>query len=127
MDKLAHCLQFVVSRDLLLQEVRVAELQQELRIAALNGDWGLVDELMRRAEQEARDNAWVRASLKPLRRYAREQDRQRMSKEAFYSARKMMQRLAEKDEDTSQYLEAEEAKKAAFLRKKMEQGKRLEG
>jgi hypothetical protein len=75
---------------------------------------------------EAGSNAWVQASLASLRRYARRRDRERMSKEAFYSSRKMTHRLAERDEDSRRYAQDEEALKAGYLRKKGEQGKRLD-
>ncbi len=109
-----------------MQEVRVAALQREVRECALRRDWNAVDRLIAQAESEAGDNAWVKASLGALKRYARQRDRDRMSKEAFYSARKMTNRLAERDEDARRYHASEEADKAAFLRKKMEQGKRLD-
>jgi Ca-activated chloride channel family protein len=109
-----------------VQEVRVAQLQREVREAALRHDWDAVDRLIAQAEREAGDNAWVKASLRSLKRYARQRDRDRMSKEAYYSARKMTHRLAERDEDSRRYHEDDEADKAAFLRKKMEQGKRFD-
>jgi Ca-activated chloride channel family protein len=69
-----------------IQEIRVAHIQQQLRTAAMQRDWRTVDELMDQAELEAGDNAWLKASLTSLKRYAKSRDRERMSKEARYSS-----------------------------------------
>ncbi len=108
-----------------VQEIRVAQLQSKVREAARRRDWASVDRLVAQAEEEAGDNAWVKASLQALKRYARNRDRDRMSKEAIYMSRKMSHRLAEHDEDSRTYLQDAESSKAAYLRKKREQGKRM--
>lgn len=109
-----------------LQEIRVAQLQSQVREAALQRDWGRVDQLVAQAEEEAGDNAWVKEALQTLKRYARRRDRDRMSKEAIYMSRKMSHRLAEHDEDYRSYSLDLESSKAGYLRKKREQGKRMD-
>ena len=109
-----------------MQEVRVAQIQQQLRTAAMRRDWGAVDELIRQAELEAGDNAWLRASLKSIKRYARARDGVRMGKEAHYSSRKMMNRMASVDESAEEYSLYQESRKAQHLRRKPEQGKRMD-
>lgn len=109
-----------------VQEIRVAQLQTEVREAALRRDWDSVDRLVAQAEEEAGDNAWVKESLQTLKRYARRRDRERMSKEAMYMSRKMSHRLAEHDEDSRTYFQDVESSKAGYLRKKREQGKRMD-
>ncbi len=108
-----------------VQEIRVAQLQSEVREAALQRDWDSVDRLIAQAEEEAGDNAWVKESLQTLKRYARSRDRERMSKEAIYASRKMSNRLAEHNEDSRTYFQEVESSKAGYLRKKREQGKRM--
>ena len=109
-----------------LQEIRVAQMQREARQAALDGDWARVDDIVARAEAEAGDNAWVKESLESLKRYARGRDRERMSKEAMYMSRKLHRRLAEHDENARDYLQDVESAKAGYLRRKREQGKRMD-
>jgi|TARA_R110002072_G_scaffold296172_2_gene467750 Ca-activated chloride channel family protein len=109
-----------------LQEIRVGQLQSQVREAALLQDWNRVDQLVAQAEEEAGDNAWVKEALQTLKRYARRRDRDRMSKEALYMSRKMSHRLAEHDEDYRSYSVSAESSKAEYLRKKREQGKRMD-
>lgn len=108
-----------------MQEVRVAQIQQQLRTAAQCGDWRTVDELIRQAELEAGDNAWLQASLESIKRYARVRDGARMSKEARYSSKRMMTRMASVDELSYDYSISTESLKAKHLRRKGEQGKRM--
>ena len=107
-------------------ELRAATLQEQARTAAQQGDWDRVTELLQTAREEARDNEWVRASLDALERYAERRETQMFSKEAMYQSRSMRSRLAAKDEGVAFSLR-EESEKAAFLRRKRERGKRMEG
>ena len=109
-----------------LQEVRVAHIQQLLRTAAQHGDWDKVDELVQRAEREAANNAWLKDSLQAIKRYAAVRDEARMSKEARYSANRMMFRMASLDEFADDYSFDLESRKAKHLRRKREQGKRMD-
>jgi Ca-activated chloride channel homolog len=108
-----------------MQEVRVAQIHKLLREAAMNRDWGTVDELVKQAELEAGDNAWLKASLESLKRYAKARDEMRMSKEARYSSRKMLFRVAAVDEVSNDYSADQEIAKPRHLRRKQEQGKRM--
>ena len=76
-------------------------------------------------QEEAGYNAWVKAALQSLKRYARSRDRDRMSKEAIYMSRKMSNRLAQHNEDSRSYLQDAESNKATFLRRTQEQGERF--
>ena len=109
-----------------LQEVRVAQIQQQLRTAAMQGDWTTVDKLIQQAELEAGDNAWLKASLESLKRYARARDEARIRKEAHYSSERMMKRIASVDELSLDYSVSMESRKAKHLRRKQEQGKRMD-
>ena len=109
-----------------MQEIRVAQLQQEVRTAARRGDWSKVDELILQAEHEAGNNAWLRDALKSIKRYAEARDEERTSKEAHYSTTTMMQRMTSVDECTDAYSIAKELLKASHLRRKPEQGKRMD-
>jgi Ca-activated chloride channel homolog len=109
-----------------LQEVHVAQIQKELRTAAMRSDWRTVDELVQQAEQEAGNNAWLRDSLQSIKRYATARDESRMSKEAHYSSRKMMNRVASLNESSVEYSIEQESRKAKHLQRKQEQGKRMD-
>ena len=85
-----------------------------------------VDKLIKQAELEAGDNAWVKASLESIKRYALVRDEARMSKEARYSSERMMTRMASVDEISDDYSLFDESQKAKHLRRKGEQGKRMD-
>ncbi|MDA8752733.1 hypothetical protein N9M39_01085, partial [Halieaceae bacterium] len=74
---------------------------------------------------EAGDNAWLKASLVSIKRYATARGEARMSKEARYSSKRMMTRMASVDEISNDYSLFDEARKAKHLRRKGEQGKRM--
>lgn len=109
-----------------IQEVRVAQIQQDVRTAALRRDWNKVDELIQQAEHEAGNNAWLSDALKSLKRYAMARDEERTSKEAYYSTTRMMRRMTSVDECTDAYSIAEESLKPRHLQRKPEQGKRMD-
>jgi Ca-activated chloride channel family protein len=109
-----------------LQELQVARLQQRARTAAQRGDWRQVDRILREAKVLARENPWVEQSIESIERYAKQRDQARMTKEALYSARKLTDRMVSASEDAAGYDESEESHKAMYLRKKKEQGKRMD-
>jgi len=108
------------------QELRVAVLQRRIREAALACDWGTVERLLAQAEKEARDNPWVEAALEALRKYAVDRDQQRLAKEARYMSERMNSRLVDAYEIPTFYDTGVESDKPAYLRKKREQGKRMD-
>ena len=108
-----------------IQEVRVAQIQQQLRTAAMRRDWAAVDALIQQAELEAGDNAWLKASLDSIKQYASTRDEARMSKEASYSSARMMSRMVSASETAVDYNLEDEAGKPMYLRRKLQQGKRM--
>jgi Ca-activated chloride channel family protein len=108
------------------QEIQAANVQDAARTAARRHDWERVEELLREARVEARDNPWLQDSLAALERLASQRHTEGFSKEALYSSGKLRARLADPDEASAQYDLALEAGKAAYLRRKLEQGKRLD-
>jgi Ca-activated chloride channel family protein len=118
----------VAANDVVAQrstELRAAALQEEGREAALFGDWRRVRELLHELRELAESNPWLRASVEKLEEYARRRETQRFSKEALYKAGKMRSRLAARDEGVAWSVGMEEAK-PSYLRRKPEQGKRLD-
>jgi Ca-activated chloride channel family protein len=107
------------------QELRAAELQLEARTAARRGRWDQVDQILRQAEQEAGDNPWVAEGLKALRVHAEARRTEEFAKESTYKARAMSSRLTSFNEDGSEYAAAVETAVPSFLRRKVEQGKRM--
>jgi Ca-activated chloride channel family protein len=106
-------------------ELRAAALQEEGRQAALRGDWIRVEELLGELRALAEGNAWLTASIAQLEAYARRRETQRFSKEAHYKAARMRSRLAASDEGAEWSVGLEEGKRS-YLRRKLEQGKRLD-
>ena len=108
-----------------ISEMLVANYQQQAREAAQRGDWIRVDQVVAQAKEVAKDDAWMRQSLQMLEKYSRQRQREQFSKEALYSADKMNKRLVADDESRVSYSMNIEAEKAAYLRRKMERGKRM--
>jgi Ca-activated chloride channel family protein len=109
------------------QELRAADLQEEARIAARQREWNRVDELLDSARIESADNPWIVRTLDALERYARQRHTEAFSKEAMYSAAKYRSRLADpSDTDLAGYDASAESAKARYLRRKMQQGKRMD-
>lgn len=108
-----------------ISEILVANYQQQAREAAQQGDWVRVDQVVAQAKEVAKDDAWMRQSLKMLEKYSRQRQREQFSKEALYSADKMNKRLVSDDESRVSYSMDIETQKAAYLRRKTERGKRM--
>ena len=108
-----------------ISEMLVANYQQQAREAAQQGDWVRVDQVVAQAKEVAKDDAWMRQSLKMLEKYSRQRQREQFSKEALYSADKMNKRLVSGDESRVSYSMDIETQKAAYLRRKTERGKRM--
>lgn len=105
-----------------VHEMTAAQLQLQIRQAALGGDWMQVEQLLTHLETLGRHEPWVAASIAFTRQLMRERDQQRMSKEMLYKSRKMSQRLSSTDEVC--FREADEVEVPAFLRRKMAEGRR---
>jgi len=107
-----------------IDELRAAEIQLRIRDAALRGDWRAVERILAELEEIGRREPWVGASIRFVRELMRERDQERMSKEMMYKSRKMAHRLASTDEGSFNL--REDANEAAFLRRKMAEGRRSE-
>jgi Ca-activated chloride channel family protein len=106
-------------------ELRAADLQERAQAAARNRDWRLVDKLLAEALREAENNPWLKGVVESLQRYAAMRQEEAMAKEAMYSSQRMRSRVTAQNEQSSVYSSNEEAEQALFLRRKMEQGKRM--
>ena len=107
-----------------IHELSAAQLQLQIRQAALQGDWMQVEHLLTHLETLGRHEPWVAASIAFTRQLMRERDQQRMSKEMLYKSRKMSQRLSSTDEVC--FREVDEVEVPAFLRRKMAEGRRTQ-
>ena len=107
-----------------VHEMTAAQLQLQIRQAALQGDWIRVEQLLTQLETLGRHEPWVAASIAFTRQLMRERDEQRMSKEMLYKSRKMSQRLSSTDEVC--FREVDEVEVPAFLRRKMAEGRRTQ-
>lgn len=106
-------------------EMLVASYQQEAREAAQEGDWERVDRIVADAKIIAKDDLWMQNSLASLEKYSRRRQREQFSKEAMYSADRMSKRLIADDEAHVAYSRDLELRKASYLRRKTERGKRM--
>lgn len=114
--------ELVVARQ---KEIRAAQLQEQARNAANQGDWQQVDQLLAQAEAETGDNPWIKEALASLKNYARRREARRFSKESHYKSAKMRGRVASKAEMVDAYSADAELEMPSFLRRKPEQGKKL--
>lgn len=105
-----------------IHELSAAQLQLQIREAALQGDWMRVEELLAHLETLGRHEPWVAASIAFTRQLMRERDQQRMSKEMLYKSRKMSQRLSSTEE--AMFRDTQELEIPAFLRRKTVEGRR---
>lgn len=105
-----------------LMELEAGRYQFLAGEAARLRDWGEVDRLLSMAREKATDNPWVGEVLGALERIAAKRDEQRFRKESHFSSMKMSRRLASKTE-LMYGTDEPETKKAAYLRRKKEQGK----
>jgi Ca-activated chloride channel family protein len=101
-----------------VRELEAANIQDRAQRAARNGDWPEVRRLLREARENAKDNEWLAKVADKLETLAEQADAAMFSKEASYASQKMRHRLADiaESEDLA-------AAKAAYLRRKLEQGK----
>ena len=109
-----------------LGELDAADLQEEARSAARRGDWDRCDALLARALRDAVDNPWLQGALETLRGYAARRETEAFAKETMYTTQRLRARLADVDETAGRYGHEEESAKASFLRRKREQGKRMD-
>lgn len=107
-----------------MTELSAAQLQLQIREAALHGDWARVELLLAQLEGLGRHEPWIAASIAFTRQLMRERDEQRMSKEMLYKSRKMQSRLSSTDE--VMFSLAADYEAPAFLRRKSTEGRRTE-
>jgi Ca-activated chloride channel family protein len=100
-------------------EVDASHLQQEARLAALNGDWELVERLLRRIRETAGNNAWVAGVLDEIEMLARQRDSARFAKEAMYASHSMGTRLSARAERAGIQ---DEGERASYLERKLRHG-----
>ncbi len=102
----------------------VAYYQRESADAA-RGDWPRVERIVAEAKLASQDNEWMQQSLAELEKYAHRKQREQFAKEARYSARAMSKRMVSADEMDLSYSLDLESEKAAYLRRKTENGKTM--
>ena len=108
-----------------ISEMLVANYQEQAREAAQRGDWERVDQIVAQAKQVAKDDRWMRQTLKMLEKYSRRRQKEQFRKEALYSSDRMNKRLIGEDESHIAYSVDFESQKAAYLRRKTERGKKM--
>ena len=99
-------------------------LQQQAHLAARDGDWVRIDQIMEELEQLGKGNAWLKASIQRLRTYSQTRRRDDFAKEARYKSDRMRRRSVSRYENMDSYSEASESAQPSYLRRKLEQGKK---
>jgi len=108
-----------------ISEILVAKIQERARVAAQQGDWNTVTHLLEEAKKEANGNEWLNSVINSIEVYAQNKQQQQFTKEAMYSSEKMQKRMVSNDELNMSYNYDIENEKAAYLRRKIERGKRF--
>jgi len=104
-----------------LLELAFGKASQELRNLAKAGDAAAAKRLMAQMEERFGGHAWLKAKLEQLHRLA-EEDMEMMIKEVSFSAQRMSNRLASKQE-MSYMADETESNMPSFLRKKESEGR----
>jgi Ca-activated chloride channel family protein len=107
-------------------ELAAAALQEEGRLAAGTGDWNRVRDVLGALRALSKGNAWLSASVAELEQYAQRHETQHFSKEAYYMAQKMRNRLVSRYDEAVWSADLERIK-PSYLRRKLEQGKGIDG
>ncbi len=102
-------------------ELDAADALLEVRRCIEAGDWEKATALVAAAKAKFASHEWASVIMATMERLVTQRDSRKGSKEAMFSARRMNYRLAALDE-LDQKLDVEESK-AAWLRRKGEQGK----
>lgn len=107
-----------------ITELSAAQLQLQIRAAALHGDWARAELLLAQLESLGQHEPWVAASIAFTRQLMHQRDEQRMSKEMMYKSRKMQSRHSSTDE--ARFSLKDDAQAPAHLRRKPTEGRRTE-
>ena len=107
-----------------IKELSAAQLQLQIRNAALAGNWIQVEQLLSQLETMGKQEPWIAASIAFTRQLMSERDESRMSKEMLYKSRKMNNRLSSTDEMI--FSMQSDLDEQAFLRRKSTEGRRSE-
>lgn len=102
-----------------VRELEAANIQDRAQRAARNRAWPEVRRLLAEVRENAKGNEWLERVADKLERLAETADEAMFSKEAMYASRKMRHRLA----DIAESSDPDAPAKAAYLRRKGEQGK----
>jgi Ca-activated chloride channel homolog len=103
-----------------LAELQAADLQQDARDAARRGDWPAVRQSLARVRELAQNHQWLTRVVAELETLAAQEDRERFSKEVFYSAASLRERLASVNESAGP---STAPPAAPYLRRKSRAGK----
>jgi Ca-activated chloride channel family protein len=106
-----------------LMELAAAAALTQVRAAAAQRDWTVVERLLDEARAQFAGNSWVESVLASMAAIAASREREMMMKEAAYSSSKLQSRLASKQESANFMAEAESRYEPSYLRRKPTQGK----
>lgn len=84
--------------------------------------WSKLARMLDALEFRAQDNPWLMQTVAVLRELLAQRDQARLEKELIYSSHSLSSRLTEQDELLS-FSQQRESEKAAFLRRKVQQGR----
>lgn len=107
-----------------MNELAAAQLQMQIRKAALRDDWLRVRQLLSQLEVLGQHEPWVAASIAFARQLMEERDKPRMAKEMLYKSMKSDIRLSALHEE--RFSPDIDSMSPAFLRRKVTEGRRTE-
>ncbi|MFN5353413.1 MAG: hypothetical protein ACK5BB_05425, partial [Burkholderiaceae bacterium] len=107
-------------------ELEAAQIKRQAYRAASMRQWQRLSDLLDQLGSRAQDNPWLAETIVVLRRLLERKDQARLEKELMYSSHSLSSRLTEVDESIS-FSRHNELDKAAFLRRKAQQGRRSAG
>jgi len=108
-------------------EIQSADLQLRVRNAVRRNDWEKAAELVTEIRNLAKDHPWLQAVVTQTEMLLEAQDKDRISRESYYSSERIKKRQTSKDELAHDYQLDQEVLKPKYQSRKPQQGKSMNG
>lgn len=108
-------------------EIQSADLQLRVRYAVRGNDWDKAAELVKEIRTLAKNHPWLQAVVTQMEMLLEAQDKERISRESYYSSERIKKRQTSKDEMANDYQLDQEVLKPLYQSRKLQQGKSMSG
>jgi len=108
-------------------EIQSADLQLRVRHAVRRNDWEKAAELVTEIRNLAKNHPWLQAVVTQTETLIEARDKDRLSRESYYSSERIKKRQTAKDELAHDYQLDQEVQKPRYQSRKPQQGKSMSG